>query len=286
MQSSPESLHSSPVDFENPYAISIRKQIVQAVSDYQLIEEGDKVMVCVSGGKDSSILLALLTEIQRRAPYSYTLEAVMLDQKQPGFEASAFSKWVAGLGVKLTIIERDTYSIVTEKVTDGVYCSLCSRLRRGILYDHAHEHGFTKVALGHHSTDLMETLLLNMFYTGKISSMPPKLLSDDGRNILIRPLAYVEESDLSTVAKAWNFPVIPCNLCGSQDNMKRKKMKRLLTELEKDIPHIRNSMLKAMGNIHESQMLDKTLWDFDSLKIKSAEPTPSVSSPESREILN
>lgn len=272
---------SKPVDFEHPYAISIRKQIVQAVSEYQLIEEGDKVMVCVSGGKDSSILLALLTDIQRRAPYNYTLEAVMLDQKQPGFDAQAFSKWVDGIGVKLTIVERDTYSIVTEKVTDGVFCSLCSRLRRGILYDHAVEHGFTKVALGHHATDLMETLMLNMFYTGKISTMPPKLLSDDGRNILIRPLAYVDESDLLVVSQAWNFPVIPCNLCGSQDSMKRKKMKRLLTELEKDIPHIRNSMLKAMSNIHESQMLDKTLWDFDSLKRK-----PNSVPEQAREILN
>jgi tRNA 2-thiocytidine biosynthesis protein TtcA len=263
------------VDLSHPLATKIRKQIVEAMATYNMIEEGDKVMVCCSGGKDSSVLLALLTEIQRKAPYNFTLEAVTLDQKQPGFDAGPFQAWVEGLGVKYTIIERDTYSIVKEKVTDGVYCSLCSRLRRGILYDYAAEHGFTKMALGHHRDDLAETLLLNLFYTGKISSMPPKLKSDDGRNILIRPLSLVSELDLAALAKAWNFPVIPCNLCGSQENLKRKKMKRLLRDLEKDIPMIGNSISTALGNIKISQMSDMNLWNFNDLKADGRKDEPT-----------
>lgn len=251
---------------DHPLAVSIRKQMVQAIADFNMIEDGDHVMVCVSGGKDSSILLVLLNEIRKKAPYNYTLEAVMLDQKQPGFEAGAYANWVAAQDIKLTILERDTYSVVKEKITNGVYCSLCSRLRRGILYDHAVAHGFTKMALGHHRDDLSETLLMNLFYTGKIASMPPKLKSDDGRNILTRPLSYVAEADLIELAKVWNFPVIPCNLCGSQEGMKRKKIKRLLRELEKDIPQIGNSMLKAMSNVHKSQLLDQNLWDFARLE--------------------
>ncbi len=251
---------------EHSLAVSIRKQMVQAISEYKMFEEGDKVMVCVSGGKDSSILLALLNEIQKKAPYNFSLEAVMLDQKQPGFDATAYQDWVQSLGVKLTILERDTYSIVKEKITTGTYCSLCSRLRRGILYNHAEAEGFTKMALGHHRDDLAETLLLNLFYTGRMASMPPKLKSDDGRNILVRPLSYVAENDLIELAKIWDFPVVPCNLCGSQEGMKRKKIKRLLRDLEKDIPHLGNSMLKAMSNIRPSQMLDQNLWDFEDLK--------------------
>lgn len=251
---------------EHPLAVSIRKQMVQAISEYKMFEEGDKVMVCVSGGKDSSILLALLNEIQKKAPYSFSLEAVMLDQKQPGFDASHYQEWVQSLGIKLTILEKDTYSIVKEKITTGTYCSLCSRLRRGILYNHAEAEGFTKMALGHHRDDLSETLLLNLFYTGRMASMPPKLKSDDGRNILVRPLSYVAESDLIELSKIWDFPVVPCNLCGSQEGMKRKKIKRLLRDLEKDIPHIGSSMMKAMANIRPSQMLDQNLWDFEDLK--------------------
>lgn len=255
-----------PVDTDHPLAISIRKQIVQALAEYEMIQDGDKVMVCVSGGKDSSIVTILLNEIRKRAPYKFTLEAVMLDQKQPGFDAQSFTEWMAVQGIRLTILERDTYSIVTDKITDGVYCSLCSRLRRGILYDYAVDNGFTKMALGHHRNDLAETLLLNLFYTGKVSTMPPKLLSDDGRNILIRPLSFVAEKDLKELAGIWGFPIIPCNLCGSQEGMKRQKIKKLIQELEKDIPHLGNSMLKAMSNVHESHMLDKTLWDFQSLR--------------------
>lgn len=251
-------------DLNHPLAVQIRKQMVEAMARFKLIEDGDKVMVCVSGGKDSSILLALLTEVQKRAPYKFQLEAVILDQKQPGFQVNDFKNFVEkDLSVKLTIIERDTYSVVVEKTKDGVYCSLCSRLRRGILYDHAHHHGFTKMALGHHRDDLNQTLLLNLFYTGRISSMPAKLRSDDKRNVVIRPLALVAESDLTALSQAWAFPVIPCNLCGSQEGMKRQKIKRLLKDLEKEIPQIGNSMIAAQGNVHESQLLDERLWDFD-----------------------
>lgn len=252
------------IDFSHPLAVQIRKQMVEAMARFKLIEDGDKVMVCVSGGKDSSILLALLTEVQRRAPYKFDLEAVILDQKQPGFQVTEFKNFIENeLKVKLTILERDTYSVVIEKVKDGVYCSLCSRLRRGILYDHAFENKFTKMALGHHRDDLNQTLLLNLFYTGRISSMPAKLRSDDKRNVLIRPLSLVAEKDLETLSKAWGFPVIPCNLCGSQEGMKRQRIKRLLRDLEKEIPQIGNSMVSALGNVHESQLLDERLWDFD-----------------------
>lgn len=217
------------VDFSHPLAQKIRKQITKALSDFNMLQENDKLMVCVSGGKDSSILLALLTDIQKRAPFHFEIEAAILDQKQPGFDAESFKTWIHSLGVKLHIIERDTYSIVTDKVAEGkTYCSLCSRLRRAILYDFAFDNGFTKMALGHHRDDLINTTLLNLFYVGQLSSMPPKLLSDDGRNIILRPLAYVAEKDLIELAKVWNFPIIPCNLCGSQDGLKRQKMKALM----------------------------------------------------------
>jgi tRNA 2-thiocytidine biosynthesis protein TtcA len=254
------------VSFENPLAVKIRKQIVAALSQFNMIEPNDRVMVCCSGGKDSSILLALLCEIRRRAPFVFELEAVMLDQKQPGFDASGFQEWVARLDVPLTIVERDTYSIVKEKVQSGTYCSLCSRLRRAILYDHAVKHNFTKLALGHHRDDINQTLLLNLFYSGKISSMPPKLKSDDGRNILIRPLANVAEEDLQQLAKEWEIPIIPCNLCGSQTGMKRQMVKKLLKDLQGQIPGIHGSMLTAQTNVRESQLSDQHLWNFQELK--------------------
>lgn len=252
------------LDFQTPLAVKLRKQMVEAISRFDLITAGDKVMVCVSGGKDSAILLALLAEVRRRAPFHFDLEAVILDQKQPGFQVHAFQAWVENeVGLPLKILERDTYSVVVEKVKDGVYCSLCSRLRRGILYTHAFENKFTKLALGHHRDDLNQTLLMNLFYTGKISSMPPKLRSDDGRNVLIRPLSLVAEKDLVELCQNWKIPVIPCNLCGSQAGMKRQKIKKLLQDLETEIPQIGNSILGALGNVHESQLLDERLWDFD-----------------------
>jgi tRNA 2-thiocytidine biosynthesis protein TtcA len=259
-------VHSLDQALQNPLAIKIRKQIVKALAEYKMIRDGDKVLVCVSGGKDSSILLTLLNEIRRRSPINFTVEAAILDQKQPGFEPDAFFKFIDGIGVKLHVIERDTYSIVKEKVQGKVYCSLCSRLRRGILYDFAHENGFTKMALGHHRDDLIETLLLNLFYTGKMSSMPPKLRSDDGRNILIRPMSFVAESDLKDLTRQWNFPIVPCNLCGSQEGLKRQKMKALLTQLEQEIPVIRQSLLTSIGNVKPSQLMDPEIWNFADLE--------------------
>lgn len=253
-------------DVNHPTAVRIRKQIVEAMATYEMLSDGDKVMVCVSGGKDSSVLLVLLNEIRKRAPYKFTMEAVMLDQGHPGFDPSAFKAWVESQDIKLTILQKDTHSIVKAKITDGVFCSLCSRLRRGILYDYAYDNGFTKMALGHHRDDLNETLLLNLFYTGKLSSMPPKLKSDDGRNILLRPLSFVAENDIKEVATAWAFPIIPCNLCGSQDGMKRQRIKKLIKDLQTEIPYIGNSMLKAQGNIHLSQLRDLDHWDFKGLK--------------------
>lgn len=255
--------------FEHEKAQKVRREIVRAIADFDMIEPGDKLMVCVSGGKDSSVLLALLTEIQRRAERKFEIEAVILDQKQPGFDASAFEAWVASLGVKLTVLERDTYSIVTEKIKDGTYCSLCSRFRRAILYDHAVEKGFTKMVLGHHRDDVIETALLNLFYTGKLSAMPPKLRSDDGRNIVIRPLCYVPEMDLADIAHDWQVPIIPCNLCGSQEGLKRKRMKRMMRDLELEIPNISSSIMTALSNVKPSQLLDQNLWDFDALTTES-----------------
>lgn len=263
----------SRVDFELPLAIKIRKQIVQALNDFNMIADGDRLMVCVSGGKDSSILLALMTEIQRRSERRFTVEAAILDQKQPGFDATAFKIWVEGLGVKLHVVERDTYSIVKEKSEGKTFCSLCSRLRRAILYDYAHEQGFTKLALGHHRDDMIHTTLLNLFYVGTLASMPPKLRSDDERNVLVRPLSYVSERDLSELALAWAFPVIPCNLCGSQDGLKRQKMKQLIRDLEKDIPNIAASIQTALGNVKPSQLMDQELWDFKGLEALPADRT-------------
>jgi tRNA 2-thiocytidine biosynthesis protein TtcA len=252
-------------DYSHPLAVRIRKQLVEAISEYNLLEEGDKLAVCVSGGKDSSVLLALLAEIAKRAPYQFSVEAVMLDQGHPGFDPMPFSKWVESLGVPFHLLKKDTFSIVKEKVKDGVYCSLCSRLRRGILYEFTFANGFTKMALGHHREDMNETLMMNLFFTGKIASMPPKLKSDDGRNILIRPLVYVAENDIRELAQAWGFPIIPCNLCGSQAGMKRQKVKKLLADLEKEIPYLPNSMINAQSNVHISQLRDQALWDFNGL---------------------
>ena len=254
---------SAPVDFENPLAVKIRKQIVQALNDFDMIADGDKIAVAVSGGKDSSILVALLNEIRKRSERKFTIEAMILDQKQPGFDATAFRAWIESLGVNLHILERDTYSIVKEKTPEGaVYCTLCAKFRRAILYDFAHDNSFTKMALGHHRDDLIETTLLNMFYIGQLGTMPPKLKSDDGRNIVVRPLAYVAEKDLTQLAKDWGFPIIPCNLCGSQETLKRKKMKKLVQDLEKDIPNIGSSIITALGNVNPSQLLDQELWNY------------------------
>lgn len=248
----------------------LRSQVGKAIEDYDMIAEGDRVMVCLSGGKDSYAMLSLLLALQRAAPVSFELVAVNLDQKQPGFPAHVLPDYLAALGVPFHVLEQDTYSVVRRVIPAGkTTCGLCSRLRRGALYTFAAEQGFNKIALGHHLDDIMETMFLNLFFGGTLKAMPPKLRSDDGRNILIRPLAYCRESELARYATAKSFPLIPCNLCGSQENLQRKEIKAMLADWERRFPGRIESIAAAMANVAPSQLMDAGLFDFGAL---SAEP--------------
>lgn len=249
---------------------TIRRSTGKAIMEFNMIEEGDLVMVCLSGGADSYTMLETLRYLQRIAPVNFGLIAVNLDQKQPGFPEHVLPTYLDSIGVRYQIVEQDTYSIVKEKIAPGkTTCSLCSRLRRGILYRTAKELGATKIALGHHRDDILHTFMLNMFYGGSIKSMPPKLLADDGENVVIRPLAYCREPDIKKYAAAMGFPIIPCNLCGSQPNLQRQAMREMLNQWEKTNPLWIRSMVTAMQNVVPSHMMDRSLFNFNSFKVET-----------------
>lgn len=244
----------------------IRRNTGQAIADFNMIEDGDRIMVCLSGGKDSFTMLDILMSLQKSAPVSFELIAVNLDQKQPGFPEHILPQYLKQLGVEYKIVEEDTYSIVQDKIPEGkTTCSLCSRLRRGILYRTAKELGATKIALGHHRDDILETLFLNMFYGGKIKGMPPKLVSDNGEHVVIRPLAYCREKDIIKYANMREYPIIPCNLCGSQPNMQRQNIKQMLNGWDKQFPGRIETMFSAMQNVVPSHLADFKLFDFKSI---------------------
>jgi len=255
----------------------LRKNVGKAIVDYGMIRDGDRVMVCPSGGKDSYAMLDLLLSLQRRAPVSFELFAVSLDQKQPGFPEHVLPEYLESIGVGYHVIERDTYSVVKRVIPEGkTTCGLCSRLRRGNLYNYARENGFTKIALGHHLDDIVETFFLNLLYGGALKAMPPKLRSDDGDNIVIRPMAYCRESDLAKLAANRDYPIIPCNLCGSQPNLQRQAIKAMLAEWDKRQPGRTETIFKALTNAAPSQLCDTTLFDFAGLDAAGDSAPPSI----------
>ncbi|MGV2827638.1 tRNA 2-thiocytidine(32) synthetase TtcA [Myxosarcina sp. GI1(2024)] len=244
----------------------LRGLVGKAIADYQMLEDGDRVMVCLSGGKDSYTMLDLLLSLQRKAPVHFELLAVNLDQKQPGFPTHILPEYLTSLGVPYHIVEQDTYSVVKRLIPEGkTMCGLCSRLRRGVLYRVAAAEGATKIALGHHRDDIIETLFLNMFHGGQLKAMPPKLLSDDGKNIVIRPLAYCSEKEIIRYANARKFPIIPCNLCGSQENLQRLQIKQMLQAWERESPGRSDRIFRSLQNVAPSQLADTQLFDFASL---------------------
>ena len=245
----------------------LRRLVGEAIVDYGMIEDGDRVMVCVSGGKDSYTLLDILLSLRTSAPVRYEVIAVNLDQKQPGFPAEVLPEYLGRLGVPFYVIEQDTYSVVKRIVPEGkTTCALCSRLRRGLLYSYAAQNGVTKIALGHHRDDILETFFLNLFFAGTLKAMPPKLLSDDKRHIVIRPLSYCREKDIEEYARVKAFPIIPCNLCGSQENLQRRAMKEMLNAWDKQYPGRLETIFTALGNVAPSQLADRALFDFMGLE--------------------
>jgi tRNA 2-thiocytidine biosynthesis protein TtcA len=244
----------------------------KAIGDYQMIQKGDRVMVCLSGGKDSFTMLTLLKHLQKRSKHAFEVHAFTLDQAQPGWDDSKLKQWLEDKNISYTILSKDTYSIVKEKIPEGqTYCSLCSRLRRGIIYRWAEENGYNKIALGHHRDDLIRTLMMSILYNGSTSGMPPKLLSDNGKHIVIRPMCYVQEKDIIKFANEQQFPIIPCNLCGSQENLARKKVAKLIDSLAEDNPKVPSNILHALQNIRPSQLMDKDLFDFRNLEKQQAQ---------------
>ena len=241
--------------------------IGKAIHDYNMIQAGDRVLVCLSGGKDSFTMLTMLNLLRQRSHHKFSIFAFTLDQAQPGWDDSQLRAWLHERDIPHEILTRDTYSIVKEKIPAGkTYCSLCSRLRRGIIYRYAKEHGFTKIALGHHRDDMIRTLLMSILYNGDIRSMPPKLLTDDKQHIVIRPLALCQERDIITYSQQQQFPIIPCNLCGSQENLMRKKVGKLIDDLAADNPKVPSNILHALSSIKPSQLMDKNLWNFCDLE--------------------
>lgn len=270
-----ESTRARKTQYENnKLQKRLRRLVGSAIADYNMIEAGDKVMVCLSGGKDSYAMLDILLSLQRAAPVSFEIIAVNMDQKQPGFPEEVLPNYLSSIGVPYHIIEKDTYSVVKSIIPDGkTTCGLCSRLRRGTLYGFAESIGATKIALGHHKDDIVETLFLNLFFAGRLKAMPPKLLADDGRNIIIRPLAYCREEDLIDYAAYKEFPIIPCNLCGSQENLQRQSIKAMLASWEKQYPGRIDNIFGALQKVSPSQLADKNIFDFVNLQLtRTGEP--------------